>query len=105
MYVSKAKINYYYYYYYWKQITHSFTQKDFFPSVSTGKVEYTEVDAFLHRDGFPVIFYWSIRTESNNTITLSKNHLIYVRKDSRETSSHCKLFFQYLENVLFYKYI
>ena len=48
---------------------------------SGGRLTYSRVKAFQKKQYSMTSVYKSISTSSNNTITLSENHLIYTRKN------------------------
>ena len=50
---------------------------------SGGRLTYGKVKAFQKKQYSMTSVYKSISTSSNNTITLSENHLIYARKNCR----------------------
>ena len=51
-----------------------------FTVLSTGGVKYSEVRTFMKKNHNAVMKYVSITTLCNRTLTLSPDHLVYVRK-------------------------
>ena len=49
-----------------------------------GEITFSEVKAFIEKQPHVTAIYKSISTSSNQTITLSPNHLIYARKVETE---------------------
>ena len=47
---------------------------------ATGNLIYSEVITFLHKAPEMIVKYMSVTTLSNETLTLSQNHLIYTKK-------------------------
>ena len=54
-------------------------------SVSYGSLKFTKVTAFLQKNNHVFGKYKSIKTVSNDTISLSDRHLIYARDSITDT--------------------
>ena len=52
----------------------------FYPGTPDGKTTFSEIKAFLTKEQTAVNMYEQITTASNQTISLTGNHSIYVRK-------------------------
>ena len=52
----------------------------FYPGTPDGKTKFSEIKAFLAKEQTAVTMYKQMTTSSNQTISLTGNHLIYVRK-------------------------
>ena len=62
-------------------------------SYSGSNLEYSEVRVFLEQKPTVTTMYKSITTSNNRTISLSKNHLIYLRKTSAERFNPLQVYF------------
>ena len=58
--------------------------------MSSGEVTFSEVKAFLKKQPHVTTTYKSITTSTNQTITLSPNHMIYARKLRQKSILQCK---------------
>ena len=51
---------------------------------ATGKMTYNEVRTFLKKDSLAMVRYKSITTSSNDSLTLSGDHLVFSRKSHND---------------------